>query len=161
MPIVAKVSLATALPTVRGLVGDLGRMVRDMGPLPGLDPVTNGTVSLDGWCGGRGLDVDVAVVSPLEVDEAGNVGAWIGKGFPVAVLARAGQSAAADLPAGEGLLALRVAAKPLGTMGSVAAGTPRAPVLVAIIGSASALHPEAMAALEKGLAGYFEREGIE
>ena len=148
MPIVAKVSLATALPTVRGLVGDLGRTVRDLGPLPGIDPVTNGIASLDAWCGGKGLDVDVVVVSPLEVEEAGKVGAWIGKGFPVAVLARAGQSAVADLPSGEGLLALKVNAKPLAAMGGVTAGTPRAPVLVAVIGSASALHPEAMAALE-------------
>ena len=88
MPIVAKVSLATALPTVRSLVGDLGRTVRDLGPLPGIDPVTNGVATLDAWCGGKALDVDVVVVSPLEVDDAGKVGAWIGKGEIRAILVR-------------------------------------------------------------------------
>jgi hypothetical protein len=149
MPIVAKVSLATALPTVRNLVSDLVRAAKDAGPIPGLDAVASGASALDAYSMSQGLEGEVVVVSPLLVAEAGKIGLWLGSGFPVGSLAKADQRAAANLALGGSGGTFHVVVRPLADTTAVAAGTTRPPVLVLLVGNPSALDPERAASLER------------
>jgi hypothetical protein len=144
-----KVTLPTALPTVRQMIGELGKAIKETSGLPGLEGVGQGLDSLEDYSSRKALDVEVVVVAPVAGDQAGRVAGWIGAGFPAAPLqARAAEPTVVELPGGPGLVPLRARIRSLATGGAVPAGTPRPAVLILLVGSSNALHPENMAALE-------------
>jgi hypothetical protein len=144
-----KVTLPTALPTVRQMIGELGKAIKETGGLPGLEAVGQGLDSLEDYSSRKALDVEVVVVAPVAGDQAGRVAGWIGAGFPPAPLqARGVEPTVVELPGGPGLVPLRARIRSLATGGAVPAGTPRPAVLILLVGSSNALHPENMAALE-------------
>jgi hypothetical protein len=144
-----KVTLPTALPTVRQMIGELDKAIKETGGLPGLESVAQGLASLEDYSSRKALDVEVVVVAPVPGDQAGRVAGWIGAGFPPAPLqARTVEPTVVELPGGPGLVPLRARIRSLASGGAVPAGTPRPAVLILLVGSPTALHPENMAALE-------------
>ena len=144
-----KVTLPTALPTVRQMIGELDKAIKETGGLPGLESVGQGLASLEDYSSRKALDVEVVVVAPVAGDQAGRVAGWIGAGFPPAPLqARTIEPTVVELPGGPGLVPLRARIRSLASGGAVPAGTPRPAVLILLVGSPTALHPENMAALE-------------
>jgi hypothetical protein len=144
-----KVTLPTALPTVRQMIGELDKAIKETGGLPGLESVGQGLASLEDYSSRKALDVEVIVVAPVAGDQAGRVAGWIGAGFPPAPLqARTIEPTVVELPGGPGLVPLRARIRSLASGGAVPAGTPRPAVLILLVGSPTALHPENMAALE-------------
>ena len=148
MPL-AKLTLSTALPTVRQTAAELARAARDAASLPGLEAVGGGLERLDEYCGRKGLEIELLTVSPLPADAAERAAAWIGRGFPTAPLAAPLASPSlVELPAADGAAAARVRASSLAAGTAVAAGTPRPAVLVLVAGSVAALDAETLATLE-------------
>ncbi|HXB56373.1 MAG TPA: hypothetical protein VN461_16485 [Vicinamibacteria bacterium] len=144
-----KVTLPTALPTVRQMIGELDKAIKETGGLPGLEAVGQGLANLEDYSSRKALEVEVVVVAPVAGDQAGRVAGWIGAGFPAAPLqARTVEPTAVELPGGTGLVPLRARIRSLASGGAVPAGTPRPAVLILLVGSPTALHPENMAALE-------------
>ncbi len=144
-----KVTLPTALPTVRQMIGELDKAIKETGGLPGLEAVGQGLANLEDYSSRKALEVEVVVVAPVAGDQAGRVAGWIGAGFPAAPLqARTAEPTVVELPGGPGLVPLRARIRSLASGGAVPAGTPRPAVLILLVGSPTALHPENMAALE-------------
>jgi hypothetical protein len=147
MPLI-KVTAATALPTVRQTLADLGKAVREAGAIPGLDSVVGALDRLEAYCSGKSLDVEVVLVSPVESASAGRVSAWIG--VPAATLqSRSFDPLSLELPAGDGRVALRLRAWPITSPPATAAGTPRHALLVLLVGNVTGLHAENLARIEK------------
>lgn len=144
-----KVTLPTALPAVRQVIGELGKAVKETGGLPGLETALQSLDALEVYCSGKSLDMEVVVVSPAEADAARRVANWIGAGFPVAPLqSRAVEPTSVELPGGQGLVPLRARIRSITMGAAVAAGTPRPAVLVLLVGNVTGLHPENLAAIE-------------
>ena len=145
-----KVTAATALPTVRQTIGELGKAVREAGAVPGLESVQESLERLDGYCSGKSLDVEVVLVSPVEAAAAGRVSAWIGPGVPLAPLqSRSFDPLTLDLPGGDGKVPLRVRLWPLVSPPATTAGTPRPALLVLVVGNVTGLHSDNLARIER------------
>ena len=147
MPL-AKLTLPTALPTVRQTVAELGRAAKETAPLPGLELVARGLDKLEEYCGRKPLDVELVVVAPLDPEAAARAAAWIGAGFPAAPLASASADTLVELPARDGAVALAVRVRSLEDGTAAAAGAPRPAVLVLVVGSTATLTAETLAVLE-------------
>jgi hypothetical protein len=150
MPVIAKLSVATALPTVRQLIGDLGKAAAEVGGLAGLEVVTKGVDALTEHSDGKGVEVDLVIVAPADAADAQRASAWVGDTFPPASLwGPSSKTEMVILREAEGRAALRVAVQPLTTVHAQAAGTPKAPVLVLLVGSPGALHADNVSAIER------------
>jgi len=148
MPL-AKLTLPTALPTVRQMMADLGKAARDAAPLPGLEVVTQGLERLEEYCGRKPLDVELVVVAPLAAEAAERAAVWLGQGFPAGPLkATTVPPSLVDLAGGDGAAALSIRVRSLDTGTAVAAGTPRPAILVLVVGSPAALEAETLVVLE-------------
>ncbi len=148
MPLV-KLTLPTALPTMRQTLAELGRAAKEAAPLPGLELVARGLDQLEQYCGRKPLDLELVVVSPLDAEAAARAAAWIGAGFPAASLASGSAGACViELPARDGAVALAVRVHSLEDGTAQAAGTPRPAVLVLVVGSTATLTAETLAVLE-------------
>src|SRR5918995_1992289 len=87
MPLV-RATLATALPTVQQLIGEVRKVVREAGSGGALDQVLAGLDALDAYCGRKLLDVDVVTTGPLSPQEAQAVAGGLAERFPADKLLR-------------------------------------------------------------------------
>lgn len=70
---------ASALPTVRQLVNDLSRAMREIGPLPALRELSTDLTNLATYCQGSVVDVDLAFSGSISPEDTARVCAWISK----------------------------------------------------------------------------------
>src|SRR5687768_13474227 len=126
MPLV-RATLATALPTVQQLVGDLRKAVREAGSGGAFDQVLAGTDALDAYCGRKLLEMEVVTTGALSADEARAVAAALAPGFPAEQLVRGvTEPVTVDCPGPP--LDVRAQVRPLSYRAASKAGTPRPPV---------------------------------
>lgn len=146
MPLV-RATLATALPTVQQLVGELRKAAREAGAGGALDQVLSSLDALDAYCSRRTLEVDVVLTGPLSAAEAASVAAALAPGLPADALVRAAsEPVTVECP---GSLDLRVHVRPLSRRVASKAGTPRPPVLALVAPRPAALSPDDRAAVER------------
>jgi hypothetical protein len=125
-----KVTAANALPTVRQLIGDLKKVGADAGALSTTDSVNRGLDNLDGYCAGRFLDVELLRAGAVGADTAGRVAAWIGKGLTAQHVT--GETSGCVVVEGPGAFTLRVQSRAAVPGLPLAAGAPRAPILIVV-----------------------------
>src|SRR5258708_34149339 len=103
-----KVTLPPALPTVRQMIGELDKAIKETGGLPGLEAVGQGLANLEDYSSRKALEVEVVVVAPVAGDQAGRGAGWIRAGFPAAPpQARTAEPTVVEPPGGPGPRPLR------------------------------------------------------
>ena len=138
----------TALPTVRGLIGELKKLAREATSAPALDNLVANLEALDAHAGRKSLDVELILAGAVDEDDAGKLAAWIGPGFPASKL----QIAPGDQPIVDVSgppLDLRVQVRHLGSRLAQKAGAARAPVAVLILARPLAATEDNRGALER------------
>ena len=148
MPLV-RATLATALPTVRQLLGDLKKLARETGSSPPIDNLVQSLDGLDTFTGRRSLDVEVVMCSPVDPEEAGRLATWLGPGVAATKLLNAAHPELIEVVGPP--LDLRIFVRSLGARVSLRAGTPRPPVLVLIATKSLNLSTEDRQSLERAL----------
>ena len=66
MALLTKVTLATALPTARTLAGELAKLAREAGPMPGVEAIQSGLGRVEARIAGGPTEVEVVLVHPLD-----------------------------------------------------------------------------------------------
>ena len=125
------VTAGSALSTVRQLVNDLLRALREMGPLPALRELTPDLNALETYCEARGADVDVAVSGEISETDAAKVGAWISPDLEPAIISgttRRGNEVRSVVDDGQSVVRVFPASRPPAQK----AARPRAAVLVIV-----------------------------
>jgi hypothetical protein len=125
-----KVTAANALPTVRQLVADFKKVSVDAGAIPTTESVSRGLDGLDAFCAGRHLDVEIVRVGAVGSDTAGRVAAWVGAGLTAQHVT--GETPGPIVVERRGPFALRVCSRAAVPGLPLAAGAPRAPILVVV-----------------------------
>src|SRR5688572_16672727 len=139
MPLV-RATLQTALPTVRGLIGDLKKLARETGSSPAIDTLAQNLDALDAFGSRKALDVDVITTSPLEPEEANRIASWLGVGVhPSRLQPGPGEVHVIEVPGPP--LDLKLQVRAAGTRVPTRAGTPKAPIVVVL-----ATHPQSISA---------------
>lgn len=143
-----RATLATALPTVQQLIGELRKAVREAGPAAALDQVLATLDALDAYCARKVLEADVVLTGPLSEGEARAIAGAVAAGFPAEKL-RAGASEPVTVDCPAPALSLRASVRPLTYRVASKAGTPWPPVLVLVAVRPPALTLDDRAAIER------------
>ena len=138
----------TALPTVRGLIGELKKLTREAASAPALDNLVANLDALDAHAGRKSLDVELILASPVDAEDAGKLATWIGPGFhPSKLQIAPGDQPVVDIPGPP--LDLRVQVRHLGSRLAQKAGAARAPVAIVILTRPLAMTEDERGALER------------
>jgi hypothetical protein len=147
MPLV-RATLATALPTVQQLVGELRKAVREAGAGGALDQVLQSLDALDAYGAHKSIEAEVVLTGRPSESEAKAIAAALGEGFPAEkLIAGASTPVTVDLPRPP--LDLRAHVRPFGQRVAVRAGTPRPPLLVLVATQPPPFAGDDAAALER------------
>src|SRR5688572_18612336 len=134
MPLV-RATLATALPTVQQLVGELRKAVREAGAGGALDQVLQSLDALDAYAAHKAIEAEVVLTARPSEGEARAIAAALAEGFPPEkLIAGAASPVMVDVPR-----------PPL----DLRAGTPRPPLLVLVAVQPAAFAGDDAAALER------------
>ncbi len=144
-----RATLPTAIPTARQFVADFKKLVRETGSSPALDNLAVTLDQLDAYSNRKPVDVELVVVSSLELEEANRIAAWIGPGFPAGQLLSPPLDAASVSVAGPPV-ELRVQVRSAQGRAPQKAGTPRPGVLVVVATKPMALDEDQLSALDRG-----------
>ena len=125
-----KVTAANALPSVRQLIADCRKVGADAGALPTTECINRGLDGLDAFCAGRHLDVEMVRVGAVGSDTAGRVAAWVGAGLTAQHVT--GETPGLIVVERPGSFALRVCSRAAVPGLPLAAGAPRAPILLVV-----------------------------
>lgn len=134
------VTAGSALITVRQLVNDLLRALREMGPLPALRELTPDLTALGTYCEARGVDVDVAVSGEIAEDDASRVAAWISPDLEPAIISgtvKRGNEVRSIVDDGQSVVRVFPASRPPAQK----AARPRAAVLIIVSAAQNAEIP--------------------
>src|SRR5687767_7006366 len=147
MPLV-RATLATALPTVQQLVGELRKAVREAGAGGALDQVLQSLDALDAYAAHKAIEAEVVLTARPSEGEARAIAAALAEGFPPEkLIAGAASPVMVDVPRPP--LDLRAHVRPFAQRVVVRAGTPRPPLLVLVAVQPAAFAGDDAAALER------------